>query len=147
MPSVTLQGSHREQGTGAVRKVSAAVCGQRALPLLCWARRGRWPGRGCPWPAVLVLLVSWVLGHRYFTCLCSVDLRWPISESSCCAVLAWTLPVLWSSPVVSVPGWQGGLSSCKGCSLPLTLFCQPSKQCGVFPKTQGSRGSVSSLSL
>lgn len=38
--------------------------------------------------------------------------RWLISESSCCPVLVWILHVWWSSPVVSVPGWQGGVVSC-----------------------------------
>lgn len=34
----------------------------------------------------------------------------------------------------------GRAQQCKGCSLLLTLFCQHSKQCGIFSKNQGSKG-------
>lgn len=103
MPSVALQGqgSHGDHATG-VSAESQCRCLRAegaAAPLL--GRAG----------AALAAAAAGVefLGHWCFTCFCFLDLRWLISESSCCAVLAWTLPVSWSSPVVSVQGWQGGL--------------------------------------
>lgn len=116
--------------------------GQRALLLCCW------PGLGCPCQQRWCCPCGAFLGHWHLTSLSFVDLRWLTSKSSCCAVLAWTLPVLWSSPVVSVLGWQGGLSSCKGCSLPFnTLLSALKATWHPFYKSGQQRGCVSSLSL
>lgn len=134
LPSVALQGqrSHRDRATGVCVESQCLCLRAEGAAALLLGRTGA--------ALVLLLPVLSFLGHWCFTCLCFVDLRWLISESNCCAVLAWTLPVSWSSPVVSVQGWQGGVSSCKGCSLPLKLSCQHSKQRGIFSKNPGSKG-------
>lgn len=92
--------------------------------------------------AAAAWLMRCLLGRWCFTPLRLLVRRWLISESSCCPALVWTLRAWWSSLVVSVPGWRGGviIGLCETRALRFGAVCQRSKQHGIFPRSHGSKG-------